>query len=157
MNELIIFGAQELYAVIIAVAILYFFRQPKELRWKIALSAVIALPLTYLLAKLGSMLYYNPRPFVVGDFMPLIPHSDDNGFPSDHMLISSAIAAVVFFFHRKLGLTLLFIAFLVGVSRAFAGIHHPIDIIGSLAFAFFATWIAVRFLLPKLEGFFHKK
>lgn len=150
MDSLIIFGAKELYAVIIVAAIVYFFRQPKELRWKIALSAVIALPLTYLLAKLGSILYYNPRPFVVGDFTPLIPHSADNGFPSDHMLISSAIASVVFFFNRKLGSALLFIAFLVGVSRMLAGIHHLVDIIGSLAFAFLATWCVMRCILPKL-------
>ena len=46
-------------------------------------------------------LYYNPRPFVVGNFTPLISHSVDNGFPSDHVLLASAIASILYFFSKK--------------------------------------------------------
>lgn len=42
-----------------------------------------------LLARLGSWLYYNPRPFVVGHFTPYFPHPNNNGFPSDHTLFTS--------------------------------------------------------------------
>lgn len=150
MNELIIFGAKDLYIVIVTLAIVYLLRQPKELRWKIAICAIIALPLTYFLAKLGSMLYYNPRPFVVGDFIPLIPHSADNGFPSDHVLLSAAIASVVFFFHRKLGVALLCIGFLVGIARVAAGVHHVTDILGSIVIAFVGAYLVFRFVLPRV-------
>lgn len=150
MNSLIIFGAQYLYLVIVALAIWYVVRQPKDKRWRILLCAVIALPLAYVTAKILSTFYYDPRPFVVGNFLPLLPHAPDNGFPSDHTLLSGAIAAVIFFFHRKLGLVLFAIAVLVGVSRVLAGIHHVVDIVGSLVIALAVTYVVFKYLLPKV-------
>jgi len=156
-DVLIIFSAQYLYLVIIIVAFVYLWRQPKELRWKIALMAVIALPLTYIAAKIISNFYYDPRPFVVGQFTPLLPHTADNGFPSDHTLLSSAVAAVIFFFHRKLGFLLFAIAFVVGISRVFAGIHHFADIYGSMAIAFVVTYVVFEYIFSKGWGGFSKK
>ncbi|MEK9151240.1 MAG: phosphatase PAP2 family protein [Patescibacteria group bacterium] len=150
MDSLIIFGAEYLYLVVVFGALAYIFRQPKELRWKIALCAIIALPLTYIVAKIASYFYYDTRPFVVGQFAPLLPHVADNGFPSDHTLLSSAVAAVIFFFHRRLGLLLFAIAFLVGASRVFAGIHHFIDIFGSMAIAIVMTYVVVEYIFPKV-------
>lgn len=150
METLIIFGAQYSYLVIVIASLAYILCQPKELRWKIIVCAAIALPLAYIVAKILSQLYYDPRPFVVGNFQPLLPHAADNGFPSDHTLLSSAIAAVVFFFNRKLGMTLLAIAFLVGASRVYAGIHHFVDIFGSMAIAMVVTYGIFRYVLPRV-------
>lgn len=149
MSSLIIFGAQYLYLVIVIGAFGYLLTQPRERRWRMALLAVLALPLTYVVAKIMSTLYYDPRPFVVGHFLPLLPHAPDNGFPSDHTLLSAAVAAVVFFFNRTLGALLLVIAFLVGVARVFAGIHHLTDIVGSLVIAASVTMLVWRFVFPK--------
>lgn len=154
MIALIIFGAKYLYLVIVVFALAYIWRQPKELRWKIVLSAVIALPLTYITAKIISNFYYDPRPFVIGQFIPLLPHAADNGFPSDHTLLSGAIAAVVFFFHRKLGASLFVVAFLVGASRVFSGVHHFADIFGSLAIAIIVTYVVFEYIFPKVWASF---
>lgn len=150
MDLLIIFGAKYLYLVIVAAAVVYLFFQPKELRWKIILCSIIALPLIYIVAKIGGFLYYDPRPFVVGEFMLLIPHSADNGFPSDHTLFVGAIAAIIFFFNRKFGALLFALAFLVGVARVLAGVHHFIDIFGSVVIASVITYIVFQYILPKL-------
>lgn len=157
MDSLIIFGAEYLYLAIVFAALAYIFRQPKELRWKIALCAVIALPLTYIVAKIASAFYYDPRPFVVGQFAPLLPHAADNGFPSDHALLSSAVAAVIFSFHRKLGLLLFMVAFLVGASRVFAGIHHFTDIFGSMIIAIITTYVVIEYIFPKVWRAFSEK
>lgn len=138
----IIFGAEYLFLFIVAAAGVYFWRQDAERRKRIFLLACISLPLTYIAAKIGSFLYYDPRPFVTGNFMPLIPHAPDNGFPSDHTLISAAIASVILFSQKKLGLVLLLIAFLVGTSRVLAGVHSWIDIFGSIVIALCATCLA---------------
>lgn len=151
MDLLIIFGAKYLYLVIVAAAIVYIFFQSKELRWKIILCAAIALPLIYIVAKIVGYFYYDSRPFVVGEFTPLIPHSADNGFPSDHTLFASALAAVIFFFNRKLGIVLFALAFLVGVARVLAGVHHFIDIFGSIVIASVTTYIVFQYILPKLR------
>jgi len=154
MNFLIIFGAKYLYLVIVIAALWYVSTQPKEQRFRIILAACFALPLTYVVAKLMSSFYYDPRPFVVGNFTPLLPHAPDNGFPSDHTLLSAAVAAVVFFFHRKLGIALFAVAFLVGMARVVAGIHHFIDILGSIIIAFLVTAFFMKYLLAPLYRYF---
>ena len=141
-NGLIIFGAKYLFAVIAVIAGVYLLRQDKQGRKKLVILACISLPLAYIIAKLGSLLYFDPRPFVTGNFTPLIPHAPDNGFPSDHTLISAAIASVIYCMHKHLGWFLLLLAFLVGASRVAAGVHSWVDIFGSIVIAFCVTWLA---------------
>jgi undecaprenyl-diphosphatase len=150
MEQLIIFGAEYLYLVVVILALFYLLIVPKKQSSEVIVAALIALPLTYLVAKGLSALYYDPRPFVVGQFVPLIPHAPDNGFPSDHTLFVSAIAAVIFAFERRLGTALFVIAFLVGWSRVGAGVHHLTDILGSMVIASVVTYIVVRLVLPRV-------
>jgi undecaprenyl-diphosphatase len=67
----------------------------------------------------------------VGNFIPLIPHAPDNGFPSDHTLFGTALAVIIFPFHKRLGTVLFILALLVGIARVYLGINHAIDILGS--------------------------
>jgi undecaprenyl-diphosphatase len=136
MNLLIIFGAKYLVFVIILIAAMFAYRLPAENRKELLIFALFALPLAYMSAKIASVLYFNPRPFVVGNFTPLIAHAADNGFPSDHTLLSAAVATVVYFFHKKLGIGLLTLSVLVGLSRVSAGVHHLLDIFSSVVIAF---------------------
>jgi undecaprenyl-diphosphatase len=136
LDTLSILGAKYLFVVIAGIAFVYFSKQSRDEQKRIVIFAVLALPLTFIVSKIGALLYFDPRPFVVGHFIPLIPHEPDNGFPSDHVLLCASIAAVVFTSNRYLGLVLLLLTLLVGVSRVHTGIHHLIDIIGSLVMAF---------------------
>lgn len=148
MNALFIFGAKYLYLVAIIVAILYFLRQPREIKKKIIILGLVSLPTMYIVAKLIGFLYYDPRPFVVGNFAPLIPHADDNGFPSDHTLLLAAIASVIYPFSKKISILFWMIALTVGFSRVFAGVHHIADIIGSIIIAMIISALA-RWILKK--------
>lgn len=150
MDSIIIFGAKYLYLVVVILALFYLLILPKKESSRVIVAALIALPLSYLVAKGLSALYYDPRPFVVGQFVPLIPHAPDNGFPSDHTLFVSAIAAVIFAFERRLGLALFVVAALVGWSRVGAGVHHLTDIVGSMIIASVVTWGVVRFVFPSV-------
>lgn len=150
MDSIIIFGAKYLYLAVVILALFYLLILPKKESSRVIVAALIALPLSYLVAKGLSALYYDPRPFVVGQFVPLIPHAPDNGFPSDHTLFVSAIAAVIFAFERRLGLALFVVAALVGWSRVGAGVHHLTDILGSMIIASVVTWGVVRFVFPSL-------
>ena len=146
MDTLIIFCANYLYLFAIALAAVYTLLQPREAQKQILLLAVIALPLTYIVAKIGGALYYDPRPFVVGHFTPLIAHAPDNGFPSDHTLLTAAISSVIFVGSRRAGIVLWAITLAIGASRVAAGIHHPADIIGSILIAAAVTWAVYYFL-----------
>lgn len=132
MSTLIIFIAKYLVFILAAIAVLYFFRQSRPRQKEMLIFAVILLPLSYIAAKIISLFYFDPRPFVLGNFTPLIPHMPDNGFPSDHTLLGTAIALAVFHFNKKLGMFLFFLAVLVGIARVLAGVHHAADIAGSI-------------------------
>ncbi len=157
MNTLILFGAEYLYLVVVIFSSLYIWRQSREMRWKILLCMSIALPLTYIVAKIFSLFYYNARPFVVDHFTPLLAHANDNGFPSDHTLLSSAIAINIFFFQRRLGIVLLIISVMVGTARVFAGIHHSVDIVGSILISGGVVSLVFFSLFPKIWSIFSQK
>ena len=146
MDSLIVFGSKYLHFAAIAIATLYFLKQPRETKKKIIIFGIISLPIIYFAAKLAGHFYYNARPFIIGNFTPLFPHANDNGFPSDHTLILSAIASVIYPFSKKISLLLWMIALAVGFSRVFAGIHHPVDIFGSVIIAIIIS-ISVNWLL----------
>lgn len=130
MDNFFIFGAKYLYIASMVIALAYFVKstEKKRLFW----FGIITLPLSYLLGLLTRMLYYNPRPFVVNNLTPLIEHSADNGFPSDHTLLVASIAVWATIFNRKLGLILWVIALTVAVSRVYVGVHHTLDVLVSI-------------------------
>ncbi|NDE68214.1 phosphatase PAP2 family protein, partial [bacterium] len=132
MNLFFIFSAKYLFLLVILIAGVYFLRQPRDVQKKIVIFSLISLPVIYLLAILAGHIYYDPRPFVVGNFTPLIPHAADNGFPSDHALLVSAVAAIIVYFHRRVGAVLWVLALIVSLARVYVGVHHLVDIIGSL-------------------------
>lgn len=148
MNDIIIFGARRLTSVMILIALVFFLKLSREKQKEVVVFALITLPLIYLTAKISSLFYCNPRPFVVENFVPLIAHADNNGFPSDHTLLSGAVAAVVWFFNKKVGAFLFALAFLVGFSRVAAGVHHTVDIVGSIAIASAVSFLVYKFVLP---------
>ncbi|MBI5743607.1 MAG: phosphatase PAP2 family protein [Elusimicrobia bacterium] len=149
---LVIFGATYLFLAIPAVALVYFLKQPRAERRRLLILGAISLPVIYVTAKLAGALCCNPRPFVLGDFTPLVPHCPDNGFPSEHTLFSAAISAVVWAFGRKTGALLWGLTALVGLSRVLAGVHHLADICGSILISGVVVWIIYGLL--KRRAFF---
>lgn len=150
MNDLIIFGAKYLTGVMILISFGFFLKLPRAKKIEMAIFGIITLPTIYLIARFASLMYFNPRPFVVGNFTPLIEHANNNGFPSDHALLSSAVAMVVYFFNKKFGIFLLLLTFLVGISRVFSGVHHIIDILASISIAVIVSFAMHKYVLPKL-------
>lgn len=143
MNTLIILLAQYLYIVIILIVGIYFLYLSKEKKIGLLKILVIALPLIGILTLLGRHFIDDPRPFVVEHITPLIPHDPDNGFPSDHTLISMAAALIVFLNNKKAGIILILLALIVGTARVLAKVHHPLDIIGSVvivSLSFAISW-----------------
>ena len=157
-KQFILFGAQYLYLAIAVLSGIFIYSRPKELRLKLFLSLIIAFPLTYLVAKIGSVFFESPRPFVLSGIPPLFPHAADNGFPSDHTLLSAACAALVLWSGKRLGIVLMGMAFLVGYARVLAGVHHPVDIVGSVVIATGVAWVVWRYVVPRvLRRYFLEK
>ena len=133
---LAIFCAKYLIFILILTAGTWFlFGAPKGKRKEIALFGSLSLLLTFLLSLVAAKLYYDPRPFVVGHFTPLVAHGFDNGFPSDHALLSVAVACIVWRYNHVLGIVLFNFALVVGLSRVYVGVHHLFDIFGAVVIA----------------------
>lgn len=147
MDTLIIFCAKYLIWLVVLLGLAFLF---VSIHWKrVALSAALSMALAYALAKAVGALWYDPRPFVVGHLTPLIAHAADNGFPSDHMLLGAAIASVVYAHNRVWGLVLWILALIVGVARVLAGVHHTVDLAGSIIVAVVAVGV-IEFALRRL-------
>jgi undecaprenyl-diphosphatase len=135
MNTFYIVGAKYLFILSPLIGAWWFFKQPKE-KWRSTfIYGLCTLILTFIVAKIASHLYYDPRPFIQYGFTPLIPHAADNGFPSDHTLLVSAIAAVVTFVDIRKSFWFWLVAIVVAISRVGVGVHHPIDVTGSAIIA----------------------
>jgi undecaprenyl-diphosphatase len=145
LDNLAIFGAKYLLFFVIGIALFYFLKQPGDRQKRIIFFSLIVLPLSYVLAKIAGYFYYDARPFVAGNFTPLVPHDVTNGFPSDHMLLGAAVAAIIFRFNKKLGAGLFTLALLIGGARVYAGVHHVMDIIGSIAIVACVFFLASLF------------
>ncbi|MSU75362.1 MAG: phosphatase PAP2 family protein [Candidatus Magasanikbacteria bacterium] len=157
INYVIIFGATYLIFVIALVAVFYFLFQPRARKKDIIIFIAVTVPIIYLLSFIASGFYYNSRPFVVGHFVPLVFHGNTNGFPSDHTLASAAMAVIIFRSNKKLGVILLLLALLVGISRVLAGVHHAVDVFASLVIAVIVGWLSNQFIFAKVKTYFINK
>lgn len=141
MTPFMIFSAKYLVYLLVVAAVIFTFFQKREVLKRMIVFAVISLPITYIVAKIAGKLYFDPRPFVTQHVAPLIPHAPTNGFPSDHALISFAVAWIIFLHNKKAGIVFLLVALLIGVSRVYVRVHSPIDIIGSLVISFVVAFL----------------
>lgn len=156
VDFVIVFIAKYLFLVSIFLYLYTVWIVSTSLRKKLLVFSFIAFPLSYIIAKILSHFIYDPRPFVVEHIKPLIAHAADNGFPSDHMLLTTTIALVVFVYNRKLGIVLILIAISIGVARVLAKIHHVEDIVGSAVIAIAATYLTLV-IIPFLKSKFFAK
>ena len=153
MDNLIIFGAKYLFVVVVLIYGLALWQASPKHRKQLLVGLVVAGIIAVILDKIGGKLFYDPRPFVTHHIKPLVAHSADNGFPSEHTILTFAIGSLIAAFRPKLGGLALVLALLVGISRVAAHIHSPIDIIGGAAIGLAAGaagyYASQKFLLPK--------
>lgn len=142
-NSIIIFGGTYLIWLLVLIFATYIIREYEDKSFLIRTFATLVF--SFLTGLLLSRIFNNPRPFVVGYFNPIIAHSVSNGFPSDHMLLASTLAAIIFTKNQKLGLVMFAGAFLVGISRVLAGVHHIEDILGAFAISIVSTYLFLNF------------
>lgn len=73
---------------------------------------------------------HDRRPFVVLDTAPLVPHGNDNSFPSDHSAVAAYIAmSLVYLDATPWALVATVFALLIGLARVYALLHWPSDIV----------------------------
>lgn len=146
--RLIADGLVPVIAIIGAYTLLL--KLPKGAKRTEVYARVIMAGLTALLAAKIVAAFYQPdaaRPFVELGVPAKAAYLDNAGFPSDHVLFTTAIALAVWFETRRRKTTAVLFALvaLVALGRVLALVHTPVDVIGGFVFACFgALWYLTK-------------
>ncbi len=131
LDGLMIFSARYLIYLTFILILTFAFRGTIKER-KALLLILISLPIVVLIIKLIHIFFFEPRPYVDQNIIPLIPHKEDASFPSRHASVMSAITFAYIFCKSKWVALFLLLLILVGVSRIYIGVHYPLDILGGV-------------------------
>ena len=142
MDSVIIVGAKYLFAAVAIGAMLPVLKMTREERSVYLLQVIFSGFIAFVLTKIAGRVYDDPRPFTQG-VHALIAHDAENGFPSDHTVLSFTAALLTLRHSKPLAATLLGLAAIVGACRVLAGVHHIIDIVAGVAIAIVAVVIAI--------------
>ncbi|MHB1865012.1 MAG: phosphatase PAP2 family protein [Candidatus Saccharimonadales bacterium] len=153
MNSVISFCAQYLYLVVILTIFIAWLREKRNLKLKFLVAVIIAGAIAFVLSRIASKLYYDPRPFVSQHVKPLFPHVPDNGFPSDHALLTGTLTAITYFFNKKVASIMLVLTIIIGVARVLAKVHSPLDIAAGWIFGIIGAVISYYLV----SWYFNKK
>lgn len=140
-----------LYAIVFVVACMWFIGRNakrganRRTILEGACSALIGLGIVALIQQF----YHHPRPFADrNDVYLLIPHSADPSFPSEHVIVASALAGSFIWNRLWPGIPLLIAAGAIGFARVFVGVHYPADVIAALALGLSISLAASRMDVP---------
>jgi undecaprenyl-diphosphatase len=100
----------------------------------------------YLVKIFINLFYFRPRPFSAHDVNLLIGKLADGSFPSAHAFLSFAMAFMIYFYSKKLGIVFLVLAALVSISRIYVGVHYPLDILGGILLGAFSALLIKKYL-----------
>src|SRR3989338_1988996 len=125
-----IFCAEYLGYVLLFVLALFLLANWKK-SWKTVFFALAAGVVSrFIIGFLIRFLWFRPRPFVVENFIPLIYQNPaEASFPSGHALFYFAISAIIYLCNKKAGILFYIASFFIVISRVFAGVHWPSDIL----------------------------
>lgn len=149
MDMFIVFCAKYLIIVVGLFALSYWLTLPRKQKTEVLIMGAITGIVAFILAKIGSAMFVDPRPFVSDGVTPLFAYTADNGFPSDHTLVGMIITMALLSVSRKWAVNLFVLTIIIGVSRVFAGVHHPIDIVGGILFGALGG-VTAMYLTPKI-------
>jgi undecaprenyl-diphosphatase len=153
MDSIIVFVAEYFLYLGVIVTVLFWLRCDRTTKIELLVRLVIGGVLALALSNLGAHLYYDTRPFVTEHVKPLFAHAPDNGFPSDHALLTSFLGFTVLMYSRKVGAVLLGVGVAVGAARVAARVHAPVDIAGSFAISALSALAVQRVtMLPRLRA-----
>lgn len=143
LDYLMIYGAEfVIYITIFFTAFLLFKQRVKE---KAALLLILfSLPIGFLLIKIIRLFIIEPRPFIHLYLRPLIWYYQGPSFPSTHTMIMAIITFSYFYYRSRWAYLFLFLLAWVAIARIYAGLHYPLDIIGSLIVAVISLAVALQ-------------
>ncbi len=84
----------------------------------------------WLIAHIIKNILKTSRPDIATDI--LMKNESIYAFPSGHTTLIFAVAAVLYFYHKKMAYAVALLGLAVGLSRVYIGVHYPIDVLGGI-------------------------
>ncbi|GGH18983.1 undecaprenyl-diphosphatase [Alsobacter metallidurans] len=136
------------FAVAILLTALWVWGDPRR-RGGLAATAIAA-ALALVSNQIVGLLWYEPRPFMVGLGRTLMAHVPENSFPSDHttFMLTVGFALIATRAAPTWGKVVSGMGVLVAWSRIYLGVHFPIDMLASALIACLFGGVSVLLLRP---------
>ena len=130
-----VIASQLIYAIPLVLLALWIWGEPDNRTGlaSTAIAAVLALGAN----QLASLLWYEPRPFMIGLGHTLLAHAPENSFPSDHttFILTVGIGLIATRSAPTWGKLVSALGALVAWARIYLGLHFPIDMVASALIA----------------------
>ena len=105
------------------------------------LIGISSIGLTNVSVLLINLAWDRTRPYAAIDEIELLFYrATDPSFPANPVAIGFAAGAAAWMAHRKFGYWLFGVALLYGLSRVYAGVFYPTDVIGGAVVGILTTW-----------------
>ncbi|MDE2515154.1 MAG: undecaprenyl-diphosphatase [Rhodospirillales bacterium] len=133
----ILFAARALAQGLVPVAVAQFvfaWVRGDRARRGALLAATLAMLVGLGINQLIGLVYFHPRPFMIGLGHQYLAHPPDNSFPSDHgtFLWSLGFGLLAAGGAAALGTWMVLAGLLVAWARVYLGVHFPFDMAGAL-------------------------
>lgn len=115
-----------------------------------ALLAIISLALANAIVQASNAIWFRPRPFTAHEVTLLFYHPSDSSFPSNPAATTWALAWTIWCYDRRYGFAFVALAFTMGLSRIFVGVHYPFDVLGGMIVGIVSARTVVHHLTPRL-------
>lgn len=136
---------------ILAFSILIYWFIKKNNNRIMVISSCVSFVIAETIGKILGKFHSNLQPFaVLSDVNKLIERSIDNSFPSDHTILFFSFCISFWLFRKNHGFLWVVLAFFVGLSRIWVGVHYPLDVIVGAIIAIISA-LSSYLIVPKLD------
>ena len=122
----------------------------REFHQRATLTAMLGVAFGNLAVQIIGAFVFRDRPYITEPLELLFYQPTDSSFPANPVVVGTAIAAGLWRANHSLGAAAYVLAGLWGVSRVYAGVSYPTDILAGAVIGQGAV-MAVEWLLHKIE------
>lgn len=125
-------------------------QEMRELHQRGVMVAGIGVGIANAIVKTINAFYFRHRPFDSHEVSLLFYPPTDSSFPANPVAITAAMSAGVWMANRKIGAAMFAVTIIYGLSRVYAGVFYPMDIVGGALIGLGAAYL-VHLVLRLIE------